>query len=1025
MRKLVSILAAFVLFTMQTFAQEKTVTGKVTDEKDGAPIAGVSVTVGGTNTGTTTAADGSFSLTVPSSAKVLIFSFINYASQEVTIGNKTSFAIKLSSEEKSLAEVVVVGYGTQTKKNLTGSVARLKDKTLQDIPLQGPDQALGGRVPGVLVTQSSGTPGSSINVLIRGAGSISNSNQPLYVVDGIIINTGSYSQLGVGGQTLNALSEINPNDIESFDILKDAAATAIYGARGANGVVLITTKRGANRKTAINFSASYGTQKAWRIIKTASGPEYVAYIQEAAKNLGLQTGNPNIIPSSPGVNYSGLDNNPSTYPTTNWMDEIFRSAPISNYDLSFRGGNDKTKFFISGGYFDQGGTLVGSDYKRYSTRINLDNTVSNKFKISTSFALSRSVQNRINNDNNIYGVLSSAILVASYFPAINPNGTYARDPNNGTVESPLVASRERYNRINTNRVLAAISGEYTIIPGLTLKSQFSTDYIDFNEAQFLSSITLEGAGGPNGIGREGYNKELALLNENTLTYTKTIADKHNFTFTGVASFQESRAESIFGEGKNFPGNSIQRLSASSVKSIVTSTGTSVGFIGYLARLNYSFDGKYLITANIRRDGTSKLGKNFRWGSFPGVSVAWRASEENFLKNISFISDLKIRASYGINGSVEGLGNFASLALVGVGANYPANLTDVPGLAPSQIGNDSLKWEQSKQIDIGFDIAILKNRVQLIVDLFKKSTSELLLNRPLVGSSGFTGVNQNIGEVENKGLEIGLNTTNIDARDFKWNTSLNISFIKNKVVKISGSPFAAGFASWVEAGNPLGSFRGYKVAGIFQTQAEITASPVQLSGTRPGDIKFVDINKDGRINADDQTILGNAQPKFFGGITNTFAYKGVELSVFMNFSYGNKVWNHTRVFAEGMNNQFGQFASITNRWVEGKNTNTSMPRAILGDPNQNRRNSDRFLEDGSFMRIKNLILSYNLPQSVLKKIRVNNLKVFVQSQNLVTWTKYTGFDPEVSAFSITNTAPGTDFLTYPQAKSFSGGISISF
>lgn len=998
----------------QLWAQ-RTVTGRVTDDK-GVPVPNASVTVKGTNQGTVTNEEGMYTITVPANGRTLVFSSVSLGTREVTIGSETTINASLVATNQSLDEVVVVGYGTQRRRNVTSSVSTLKDKSLENIPLQGPDQALGGRVSGVNVTQSSGTPGSSMSVLIRGAGSISNSNQPLYVVDGIIINTGSYSQVGVGGQSINALSEINPNDIESFEILKDAAATAVYGARGANGVVLITTKRGANRQTQISANVSRGYQKAWRIVPIVSGPEYVAYMQEAIRNRFGAT----VKPS--GVGFVGLDNDPSTYPTTNWMDSIFQTAPVSTYDLSFRGGSDKTRFFVSTGVLKQEGTLVGSNYERYSVRANLDNTVSSKFKISSSLALSRSVQNRINNDNNIYGVLSSAILVASYFPAFNPDGSYARDPNNGTVESPLVASRERYNKAKTSRVLAALSGEYTFIPGLSLKSQFSADYIDFNEALFASSITLEGISGPNGVGTEAYDKELALLNENTLTYNRTIAQKHNLTFTGVASYQESRFESIFGQGKNFPGNSIQRLSAASVKSSLTTSGASYGFIGYLARVNYDFDGKYLFTANIRRDASSKLGTKFRWGTFPGVSAAWRVSEENFLKNNRIVSDFKVRGSYGINGNVEGLGNFASLPLVGVGANYPANLTEVPGLAPTQIGNDSLKWEESKQVDVGFDLSLFKNRIQFTVDLYKKNTEDLLLNRPLVGSSGFTGVNQNIGEVENKGIEVSLNTINLNKKDLTWSTNFNISFNRNKVVRISGSPFAQGFASWVEAGYALGTFRGYKTAGIFQTQAEIDAAPVQLSGTRPGDIKFVDINGDKKINSDDQVILGNAQPKFYGGLTNTFGFKGFELTAFLRFSSGNKVWNHTKVFGEGMNNQFGQSKNIVNRWTP-TNTSATLPRAVFGDPNQNRRNSDRFLEDGSYLRIKNLILAYNLPKGLIQKIKFSNVKVYAQATNLVTWTNYSGFDPEVSAFSITNTAPGTDFLTYPQARSFTFGLSV--
>lgn len=1030
MRKMLLWMLALLCICTQALAQNRTVSGRVTDDK-GVALPNATVQIKGTNVATVTGMDGTFSISVPAGTQALIVSSVGLGEKELTLSDEASYNVMLSALATDLQEVVVVGYGTQNRRRVTGASSRLKDRTLENIPLQGPDQALRGRVAGVQVTQSSGSPGASMSVIIRGAGSINNSNQPLYVVDGVIINTGSYSQIGVGGQTLNALSEINPNDIESYDILKDAAATAIYGARGANGVVLITTKRGANGKTQISANASYGFQKAWRIVPIVTGPEYVAYMQDAASNWGATfLADPTVKPSGaltmPGRNipfsYVGLDNALGTYPTTNWMDSVFQTAPVSNYDVSFRGGSDRTRFFVSAGYMKQEGTLIGSDFERYSIRTNLDNTVSSRFKISTNLGLSRSIQNRINNDNNIYGVLSSAVLIAPYFPAFNTNGTYALDPNNGTVENPLAAGRERYNKAATNRILASFSGEYTFIPGLSLKAQVSADYIDFNEASFLPSTTLEGVSGPNGIGREAYSKELSLLNENILTYTRSFADKHNLTFTGVASYQESRYEAIYGEAKNFPGNSIQRLSAGSIKSALTTTGSSYGFIGYLARVNYDFDGKYLFTANVRRDASSRLGRNFRWGTFPGVSAAWRVSEESFLQDNNLISDLKVRASYGVNGSVEGLGNFASLPLVGAGANYPANLSEVPGLAPSQIGNDSLKWESSNQFDIGVDVGLLNNRIQLTVDLYKKTTKDLLLNRPLVGSSGFTGFNQNIGEVENKGLEIGINSLNINRKDFTWNTAFNMSFNRNKVIRISGSPLAQGFASWLEAGYPLGSFRGYQVVGIFQTQDEIDKAPTQSVRTRPGDIQFADIDGNGRITADDQKILGDAQPDFYGGLTNTITYKGIELTAFFNFSYGNKVWNHTRVFAEGMNNQFGQFAAINNRWTP-TNTDTDIPRAIIGDPNQNRRNSDRFLEDGSYLRLKNLILGYTIPKTITKRATLNNVKFFAQVQNLITWTKYTGFDPEVSAFSVVNTSPGTDFLTYPQARTFTFGLSV--
>lgn len=1018
MRKLLTLLLGGLLIVTHLQAQTRIVTGKITDES-GIPIPNASIQVKGAKTGTTTGTDGNFSLTVSNTATKLIISAVNYTDQEIQI-TEGLLAIQLKASNASLSEVVVVGYGTVKKRELTGAVAKLADSTLTNIPLQGPDQALRGRVAGVTVMQSSGTPGSSMSVNIRGTSSISGSSQPLYVIDGVIINTGSFSQIGAGGQTLNSLSEINPDDIESMEVLKDAAAAAIYGSRGANGVVLITTKRGANQKTAINVTAYTGTQSAWKKMDALTGPQYVQLVQEAIVNRYGSTYKPSTL------GFSGLDNDPSTYPTSTWQDSIFRKAPISNIEMSFRGGSDKTKFFLSGGYFDQKGTLIGSEYKRYSIRLNLDNQVSSGFKIATNIALSRSINSRINNDNNIYGVLSSAILLAPYFLGYNADGTYARDPNNGTVENPMASAYERYNRVKTNRVLASVSGEYQFLPSLSLKTQVSADYIDLNEASFLPSTTLEGAAGPNGVGKEGYAKVLNLLGENIVTFKPKLYGGHHLVMTGVASYQESKSESMYGSASNYPGNGIQRLSAASQITSLTSTGTSFGIIGYLVRANYDFKSKYLLSASIRRDGSSRLGALNRWGTFPAISAAWRVSDEDFMKSNSIskiVSDLKIRGSYGSLGSSELGGDFLSRSLVAGGSNY----LSTPGLYPYQLGNDSLQWEQAKQADLGIDAAFLNNRILLTVDFYKKTTADLLSSKTLVGSSGFTSVTTNIGKVENKGIEISLNTENIRTKDFRWSTAFNISFNKNTIKELSSAAYATGFGSWVQAGESLGSFRGYKRLGIFQSDAEVAASPTQTSSTKAGDIKFADLTGDGAVTSADQTILGTASPAFTGGFTNTFSYKGFELMAFFQFVQGNKVLNYTKIYAEGMNTIYGQFASALNRWTTSK-TNTDVPRAVYGDPNSNRRVSDRFVEDASYIRLKNVILSYSIPRSIINRLKLSNVKVYVQSQNLVTWTKYSGFDPEVnyagvSNTSTTNTAQGTDFLTYPQARSFTFGINL--
>ncbi|HEV3414732.1 MAG TPA: TonB-dependent receptor [Puia sp.] len=1020
MRKLLFFLSSVFLLVGGAAAQNRVITGKVTDA-GGTPIPSASVVIKGTKRGTNTGQDGSFKLTVPPSARILVISSIGFANMEVSIEGVSDVPVQLQAAARNdLQDVVVVGYGTQRKKDLTGAIYKLKDSTLNDIPLQGPDQALRGKVPGVQVTQSSGTPGASINVIIRGSGTITTSNQPLYVVDGIILNTGSYSQIGVGDQVLNVLSEINPNDIESYEVLKDAAAAAIYGSRGANGVVLITTRHGANQKTQLNFDASLGSNSPWKKEPTLTGPQYVSLVQEELLNgFGLP---PNQFAANGIFN---LSNAPDTYPTTNWQDLIFHSAPIFNYQLSAAGGDAKTKFYISANYNGTDGIQIGTDYHRYGARLNINHTVSSKFKVSGELGVTRSIQARTDNDNDIYGVLSTAVLMPTYFKPINPDGTYAYDANLGIIENPLASAKLRFNQAKTNRVVGDLAAEYFFLPSLSLRVQGSVDYVGFNEFQFLPSNTLEGATGPNGIGRQGYSADLNLLNENVLTWRQSFGD-HNITATAVASFQEDNFQSIFGEGHNFPGNGIQELSAASTPVQITSSQTGLGQIGYLLRVNYDYKGRYLLSGSVRRDGSSALGSNFQYGTFPAVSAGWRISDEDWFKNVPKISNLKLRGSYGKLGNTNGLGPYASKALVGVGANYVLNgSANTPGLAPLQIGNDSLRWESLTQGDVGLEVGLFKERLQFTVDYYNKSTKDLLLARPLVGSSGFTSVNQNIGEISNTGWEFSVTATEYSTRDFVWTTSFNISFNKNIVKKISGSPFPSGFANWTQAGYPIGSFYGYKAIGIFNTASEVAKAPTQFQGTSPGDIQFADLNHDGVITSADQTILGNANPKYYGGLTNTFSYKGFDLTVFFQFNEGNKIFNENRVFAEGMNSLFGQYATTAKRW-EPTDTNTTMPRAVFGDPNGNAAlNSTRFLEDGSYIRLKNLIFAYNLPAAVASKVKMRSIKVFFQGTNLKTWTKYSGFDPEVSTFPGNNTAQGTDFLTYPQAKSWTFGLNLGF
>lgn len=1065
-----SLLLSFIFvfaFVMQVLAQNRTVTGKVTDQENGQGLPGVTVLVKGTSSGTATGVDGGFSISVPSDDAVLVFRYVGYDSKEVAVANQSTINVKLGAATKNLQEVVVVGYGTQKREELTGSITSVSAESLRNVPIVSVDQALQGRAAGVQVTQNSGTPGAGIAVRVRGAASIGASNEPLYVVDGVPINTGSYTSVGTGGQQTNALSDLNPADIQSMEILKDAASAAIYGSRASNGVVLITTKRGSAGTTKINFGYYTGTQQAWNKLEPLTGPQQIELYNEMLRNryplnssgqlktsptssivyrsyedlaaitfgaAGFATVNGQrvAVDNGDGIRDLATFQNPSTASTTRWMDEIFRSAPISNYDLSLSGGNDKTKFHVSGTYFDQTGIVLGSGFERVNGRLNLDHSINNKFKIGTSVGLSRSVADRIQNDNNINGVVSTAVLVASDIPVYNANGTYSKDPGAST-ENPVAAALEPTLSAISARVIANTFAEYDILSSLKWRSTFGLDYLTFRDEDFRPTTTNTGAGS-NGLGQQSYTQDVSLLTEHTLNFNKVFNDVHSIQALLGIAYQQSTQNSIFAAATGFPGNDIKQLSAGSVKTSASSSETGWGLASYFSRLNYAFNNRYLVSASLRTDGSSRFGENNRYGIFPAGSIGWRVSEEPFMQNLEFISELKLRASYGITGNSE-ISNFGSRALVAPGANYTLRA----GLAPSQLGNADLTWEETAQANIGLDFAVLNNRLVLNVDAYEKKTDDLLLGRSLVGSSGFTSITENIGSIENRGLEFGLTSYNFDSNEpggFTWNTNFNVSFNKNEVTKLNdGTPFAAGFANWVAEGQPLGAFRGYRVERIFQTQEEINAlndaakaatgnagAVYQSSLTSPGDIMFKDLNKDGVINSEDQEILGSAQPKFLGGITNNLAYKGFDLSFFFQFVQGNEVWNHTRAFAEGMNGVFGQTSAVLNRWTP-ENTVTNVPRAVFGDPNNNRRNSDRWIEDGSYVRLKNIQFGYNLPTSLIEKARFRTARVFVQGQNLITFTDYSGLDPEVNTFSGSNTSLGTDFLVYPQAKTVTFGVNI--
>lgn len=1061
------LMSLVLMFTMlhSAMAQTRTVSGRVTEQATGSALPGVTVLVKGTSNGVSTNSDGAFSLSVPGTGGTLVFSSIGMISQEREIGSSNDFSITLTTDNKQLSEVVVTGYGLQQeRRNITGAISTVTAQQFKDQPIIGVDQALQGRAAGVQVVQQSGTPGSGISVRVRGAASIGASNEPLYVIDGLPVNTGTTTQLGAGNQQTNGLNDLNPNDIESIEVLKDAATAAIYGSRGSNGVVLITTKRGKSGKARVDLDYYTGAQSVWKRPQVINGQQQTELFLDMASNrfpansagnypafgvtfrsrpdLAAYLFGPGDVTRVGGL-YQYVDagpirplsqfQNPSSATSTSFTDQVLRTAPISNYGLTFSGGTDANRYRISTNYFDQQGTIVGSGFRRGSTRLTLDNKVSDKVRMGTTVGLTQSVNNRINNDNSIYGVLTTARLYATDLPIYNANGTYYK---NGSLENPVAAANEPYIKSVNNRLIGNQYVEFELIKNLKYRATFGLDYTYGRDDRFYSTLTNAGAA----VRGEATAATLQDLNYNHISafsYTKTFAQDHTISALLVGEYQRDSYSDIFLQATGFPSNAIRQLSAGANKTAASSTATGNALFGALAKLDYSYKGRYLASASVRRDQGSRFGKDNQVGYFPAVSAGWRVLEESFLKDQTTVSELKLRGSYGETGN-QPTGNFGSRGLISPGANY----LDQGGLYLSQIANPNLKWERTRQTDIGMDLGFLQNRFYISADLYQRKTDDLLLPQQLVSDTGFLSYSANVGNIQNKGLELALTTLNFrnEGTGFNWETNFNISFNRNEVTKISDpNPLglAQGFASRLIVGQPLGAFYGYRVDHIFQTQDEINAldaaakvqsgsstATYQSTQTRPGDIKFKDLNGDGRITAADQEVIGNAQPKYYGGITNTFRFMNFDLSAFLQYNVGNKVYNFSRAFTQGMNATYGQDTEVLNRWTP-TNTNTTTPRAVYGDPNNNNRASDRFLEDGSYARIKSLTLGYTLPSALLGRVHLRTLRVYAQAQNLVTFTKYTGLDPEVSTFSGTNTSLGTDFFTFPQARTITGGVTLGF
>ena len=1023
MKKLL-ISCAMAVFALCTVMAQRTITGAVTDN-NGEALIGATVLVAGTSVGTVTDVDGTYSLSVPDDATLLIITYTGYVTERKEIGASNIIDVVLREDIVGLDEVIVVGYSPQRRKDLTGSVSSISSKNIEDILLPTFETALQGAAAGVNVNKNSGKPGGGVDVNIRGRTSILASNQPLYVVDGIPIISGDnfdFTQEGIGGSNVSVISDLNPDDIQSIEVLKDASTAAIYGSRAANGVVLITTKKGKAGKTKVTLNSSYGNAWLPEKIDIINGQEYQEYSIELWGPLldafGLERSWQSIQDNLLG---------PIGDANTNWQDEVFRTAILQEHSATISGGDERTRFYASGGYSNQEGIIKSSGYERLNGRLNLSHTASEKLSFGMNLGYTRSNTDQVQNDNNIYGVLGASILIPPTVPIMNPDGSWGSAFG---IENAVAAVTDYDNNVIRGRLQGNVFGKWNITSDLSFKATFGTDIIDSRE-EIYEPRTLQSSNSGRAV--VATVNDTRFVNEYTLNYNRSV-NRHNINLTGGVSFQEDKIKTTFTEAVDFPTDDFRGLSSGATPVTTAGNFTGDNLQSYFGNVNYSYAGRYLVAATFRADGSSRF-INDKWGYFPGISVGWNITGESFLQDGPF-DLLKLRLGWGQTGN-NSFGNFLARELFEGGKNY----REQAGIAPQQIGNADLRWETTTQTNLGIDFAILNSRLNGTVDFYLKNTRDLLLNRPIPTTSGFTVVTQNVGEVENKGIDLSLTSLNISRPDFSWSTTFTIGFLKNEVKKlVDGVPLDVGFATRIAEGQPLGSFFGAVTDGIFQNQAEVDAHATQPNAA-PGDFRFKDINggagpdgilgtsddlpPDGAINDDDRTFIGKAIPDFQGGLRNTLSFKGFDFNIFFQFAGGHQVYNNNLAFAEGLNSVFAPTRRAwENRWKqEGDQTN--IPRLVRNDPNGNRRDSDRYVEDGDYIRLKTASLGYTVPAAVIQNLGISKLRVYVSGYNLFTWTEYSWYDPEVNIFDGSNTALGTDFLTFPQYRSFTFGINLGF
>ncbi|PQB08979.1 hypothetical protein BST83_01100 [Polaribacter filamentus] len=1036
------LLFLMVLCFTGVFAQQKIVKGIVVSS-DGSPLPSASVIERGTSNGTETDFDGNFSITVTNESSILKVAYLGYTTKEIPVQNKTYLKITLSEDANTLNEIVVIGYGSINQKNVTGAVGKVNSTLLRDLPDVSFQNKLAGKLAGVSISQTTGAPGGNSSIRIRGTGSISGGNDPLIVIDGFIVsndNNSSSTQGSRQGSTnvsensQNPLSNLNPNDIEDVQVLKDAAAAAIYGSRGANGVIIITTKRGKEGKPVFSLNISSGIQTVSKTYDMMDAYEYAEQNYIARRNAGTLANYPSAL--IPYLNDEpGLTN-------TDWQAALFRPAAMDIYDFSLKGGSKKTKYYISANYTNQDGIIVGSGYKRYSLRVNLDTEINDRLKIGVNINPSLAVSDLVPSEGPYFvdGVVNLALLSIPTEPIYNPDGSFNFNQNtasgSGPFVNPIAIANLYDDELKQTRILVGSNLDYDFTKNFKFKTQIGLDFGSWNRDIYRpSTIEYRGVAGPsNPTARNFSTQKYNWLWENTLTYSNTFSENHNVNALFGYSVQKDLRERSGLIATDFQNDLVQTINTNNntIQSAF-SAKDEWSIISYFSRLMYDYKGKYLLSASFRRDGSSRFGANSKWGDFSSVSLGWRISDEAFFKN-DLVNDFKLRASYGERGNNQ-IGNYSGIARLG-SSNYVFDDNIVNGLAPINSSNAGLTWEKNSEFNYGLDLAFLNNKIVINADYFISTTKDLLFNIPVPGSSGTPGGNslQNIGSIENRGFELGI-TNNARIGDFKITTNANISSIKNKILSfgLNNDPIilngSRAETSIAQIGQPIGSFYGYNVKGVFTTQEQLNNSAQWVGGgSFIGDFMFEDVNNDGVINADDRKIIGNYIPDYTFGITTRMEYKNIDFSLAIQGKQNFEVLHTSQRYLGNMET-FSNYRSdsFNNAYISSDNPgNGQVYRPNASPTGGNANISSYHVEDGSYVRIQNITLGYSFDSKILGSLgNLQSFRVYATAVNPFTFTNYPGYNPDVNSRPNNALTQGEDYGTYPLAKNFLVGLNLSF